>query len=144
MKKLTLLLGVMLMFFASSLKASTADLFTYNEETLTAQMADLNELEKVVKQNEGITLHELNVSNSAVINKINLSSPLDYSKTMFGIENIDWGSFAWGFCCWPVGIFTVLLNDNKDNDAKISYFIGAGVMFVLSVISSASYRVVYL
>lgn len=145
MKKLHFFFAAVLVVFAtSSITAATADLFAYNEQVISAQMADLNELESYVKENEGITLHELNVSKAPIINKINMLSPLDYSKTLFSIENMDWTSFAWGLCCWPVGVFTVLLNDSKDTDAKISYFIGAGIAFVMGTISSITYRTIYI
>ena len=50
-------------------------------------------------------------------------------KTDFSGETnefyVDWNSFAWGFCCCPVGFFTVAVNNNSDSDMKTSYWIGA-------------------
>ena len=127
-------LFVVAVFLCSSLstKASTADFFTYDETALSTQMTDLSQLEAYVKDHSGITLHELTALNLDVVEKIKLSGPLDYSNTLFGFEDINWTSFVWGFCCWPIGIFTVILDKDEDQNSKISYFIGIGTAFILS------------
>lgn len=143
MKKFNFLFVAMFVFFATSLNASTADLFSYNEQAISSQMSDLNELETYVKSHEGITLNEMTVAKVSVLNKFDASSPLDYSHTLFGIEDMDWGAFAWGFCCWPIGIFTVILNKNKDSNSKISYLIGVGTWFALSTVSAVVRNITY-
>ena len=35
---------------------------------------------------------------------------------------MDWASFAWGFCCWPVGFFVVVTNKDKDSNQKKSFW----------------------
>ena len=59
---------------------------------------------------------------------------------MFTIDDMDWGSFAWGFCCCPIGFFVVAINDDKTQEQKTSYWIGVIAGVVLDVISSAAYR----
>jgi hypothetical protein len=34
---------------------------------------------------------------------------------------MNWKAFAWGFCCWPIGIFTVMLKDSSTREDKISF-----------------------
>ena len=71
---------------------------------------------------------------SSDLNNLALSAPLG---TNFSIEDMDWGAFAWGFCCCPIGFFVVAVNSNKDSNQKLSFWIGWGVSVVLSTISSA-------
>ncbi|NOZ47682.1 MAG: hypothetical protein GXO79_13010 [Chlorobi bacterium] len=136
MKKL-ILIGLLTVFILNArIYAGNADLFNYNEAAIEAEFAQLNTLENYVS-NYDVTLNELKANNSFILtelhlNNIEMQNPLDL---MFGFEDIDWGSFAWGFCCWPIGIFTVLLKDEKGSDSKMSYFIGIGTGVVLGLIS---------
>ena len=110
-------------------------------EQITNEIAPLNELEAFVNQNGGISF-------SAILEKEdNILIPLDLvdmeaSSLLapeFRIEDMDWGSFAWGFCCCPIGFFTVAVNSSKSQNEKLSYWIGVGVNTILSVISNTIY-----
>ena len=46
----------------------------------------------------------------------------------------DFEGFAWGFCCCPIGFFVIAINDNKDQDQKVSYWIGVISNTVLSAL----------
>lgn len=39
-------------------------------------------------------------------------------------RDVDWGAFALEFCWWPIGIFTILTNDNKRQESKNSFCVG--------------------
>lgn len=134
-----LLLAVAACFvLASSSYATNADLFKLNEEKINAEFAELNELETYVSMNDNVTIHNIYQENAGLIAGMNLVYGPEgmMGQSGFSMDSFEWGSFAWGFCCFPIGatigIFTVLLNDNKGSDHKTSYLIGAGVGFVLS------------
>jgi hypothetical protein len=137
MKKLLLAIAA-LFVIASSSYATNADLFELNEEKINAEFSELNELEAYVSMNENVTIHNIYQENAGLVNGMNLSYGPEgmMGQNGFSIDTFEWGSFAWGFCCFPIGatigIFTVLLNDNKGSDHKISYFIGAGIGFLFS------------
>jgi len=140
MKKL-ILAFVACFVFASSSYANNADLFELNEEKINAEFTELNELESYVSMNENVTIHNIYQENASLVSGMNLSYGPEgmMARNGFSLDDMQWGSFAWGFCCWPIGIFTVLLNDEKGNNHKISYFIGIGTAVVLSALSSPAY-----
>lgn len=135
-KRLTFLIAVILV--AQSAFASAADLFSYDNDALQTEFAEIQQLEDYVVANGDLSLTEVQATSAEVLEGINFNiletaSPVG---AMFSIEDMDWGSFAWGFCCWPVGFFVVAINNNKTSDQKLSFWIGLGVSVVLSVISN--------
>lgn len=137
MKRLLLAI-VACLVIASSSYATNTDLFELNEEKINAEFAELNELEAFVSMNENVTIHNIYQENAGLIAGTNLSYGPEGMMGQNGLlmNNFEWGSFAWGFCCFPIGaaigVFTVLLNDNKGSDHRTSYLIGAGIGFLLS------------
>lgn len=113
-------------------QASNTDLFQLDEAAMEAQLHELNEVDKILQRNEGFTIED--IQKQDVLAGITLDVN-GMAAPQFGISDMDWGAFAWGFCCWPIGLFTVILNDNKDSDSKISYLIGVGTGVVLGAIS---------
>jgi len=140
MKKLLLAVAACFVL-ASSSYATNADLFELNEEKINAEFTELNELEAYVSMNENVTIHSLYVENAGLVDGMKLSYGPEgmMARNGFTLEDMQWGSFAWGFCCWPIGIFTVLLNDDKGNNHKISYFIGIGTSLLIGALSSPVY-----
>ena len=136
MKKLNLLFAAMFVLFATSLKAKTADIFAYNEQVITAQMSDLNELEKVVKQNEGITLSELKTKHFANLNLngVKESSVLGDLFAMRGGDlPLGIPAFVWGCVLGWVGILIVyLVTEDKEETMKSLYgcLVSGGVYVV--------------
>jgi len=123
---------VILLFTVFSLSASQSSLFSYNADELEAQFQELNELENNIQNS-----HDLNYDNligSGVC--LNNSSTSGIESSSFSIDDMDWGAFAWGFCCCPIGFFVVAINDEKTNDQKLSYWIGVGVNVALNAIST--------
>jgi hypothetical protein len=138
MKKIsTLLLAFAFIFNVS---ASNADLFSYDLSEITTELSYLEVVDSVIAQNQNSTVEEINTQ---IINNNFLSSSFEtnYNSSLALraglIDDMDWGSFAWGFCCWPVGFFVVITNKDKDSNQKKSFWIGLGTSFVLSLISGA-------
>ncbi|MFC2136950.1 hypothetical protein ACFLTE_02130 [Bacteroidota bacterium] len=115
-----------------SLSASQSDLFSYNAEEVETHFQELNELENHILNTNDLNLD--NLIGSAVC--LNSTSTSGIESSSFSIDDMDWGAFAWGFCCCPIGFFVVAINDEKDSDQKLSYWIGVGVSAVLGAISS--------
>tara|TARA_B100000963_G_scaffold241736_1_gene211505 strand:+ start:599 stop:1027 length:429 start_codon:yes stop_codon:yes gene_type:complete len=138
MKKIsTLLLAFAFIFNVS---ASNADLFSYDLSEITTELSDLEVVENVIAQNQNSTVEEINtqITNNNFLSSsfgTNYNSSLALRAGL--IDEMDWGSFAWGFCCWPVGFFVVITNKDKDSNQKKSFWIGLGTSFVLSLISGA-------
>jgi hypothetical protein len=43
---------------------------------------------------------------------------------------MNWKAFFWGFCCWPVGLFTVIFKSDSTREDKISFIIGAAIWWI--------------
>ncbi|NOZ47681.1 MAG: hypothetical protein GXO79_13005 [Chlorobi bacterium] len=126
MKKLSLLLIVFMVSFSINNYAGNADLFKYNDKAINEHFSDLTQLESYVNDTH-YSLNELKNSNPSLLisfqlSNLNVLQPL----TTYQLSGFDLGAFAWGFCCWPVGIFTILLDDDEPKSARISYFMGVG------------------
>jgi hypothetical protein len=120
--------------------ANGSDLFSYDRSALESDFTEIQQLEDYVIANGNLSLAEVQNNSVDVLTGINFeiletASPVG---AMFSIEDLDWGSFAWGFCCWPVGFFVVAINDNKSSDQKLSYWIGLGVSVVLGAVGQVA------
>lgn len=110
-----------------------ADAFAMDETSIQADFADLNQLESYVLA-QGATVAVAAIPANIIPQNFDAHSGLNSPN--FTIDSMDWGSFAWGFCCWPIGFFVVAINSNKSSDEKLSFWIGTGVSVVLSGIST--------
>ena len=54
---------------------------------------------------------------------------------MFDPNDIHWESFAWGFCCFPIGCVVMLANDDTSNEELNSFLLGAGTSTACSCLS---------
>lgn len=108
----------------------SANDFNYDATAFETEMVGLNQLEQDVNMH-GFTLSTVETSDkwSTQI------AGLGLQQASWSIDDMDWGSFAWGFCCFPIGFFVVAINSNKSNDQKLSFWIGTGVGVVFSAIS---------
>lgn len=135
MNKITLIITLFLFSFSFQINASN-NLFDLDYDAVNAELADLTELENYLTENGVVELSELTSTNNAIIEKLNISTDLSLMSPngmAFSFEDIEWSSFIWGFCCWPIGIFTVILNDDKDSNHKISYLLGIGTACLINV-----------
>jgi hypothetical protein len=108
----------------------SADDFSYDAVAFETEMTSLNQLEQEVNLH-GFSLTEVQASDKWS----NELAGLGLQQAGWSIEDMDWGSFAWGFCCFPIGFFVVAINSNKSNDQKLSFWIGAIVSTVTSAIT---------
>jgi hypothetical protein len=132
----TIIIALGFIFKAS---ASNADLFSYDLSEINTELSDLEVVENVIAQNQNSTIDEIN---RKIINNNLLNSSFDTNyksslmvRNAFTIDDMDWGAFGWGFCCWPVGLFVVATNNDKEQSQKKSYWIGCGSAIVLDVIA---------
>lgn len=136
---LFLVLGTSLTSFAS-----TADLFAFNEDAIEAEFSEISAFETFVVENNGMSYADMQATGALSQFSLDFNTFDASAAPMFGFEDVDWTSFLWGFCCFPcgaiIGVFTVLLNDDKDSDSRMSYFIGAGVGFLVSTIGGLGYN----
>jgi len=119
--------------------ASYSAVFLLDEQALDEEFAQLNVLESYVLSHEGVTASAIGTELPASLVPAGFQATNGISNVNFSVDDMDWGSFAWGFCCWPVGLFVVVLNKNKDSDQKLSYFIGIVTGLVLGGISTGVY-----
>jgi len=95
--------------------------FSYDKSALVAEFNQIDLIANFVDETKA-SITEVN--NSTIFKgNIELTNAIAV-KPNLKFEDVDWGSFAWGFCCWPIGIFTVVLNDDKDKDSKHSFLAG--------------------
>jgi hypothetical protein len=138
MRKLISTLFLALVAFSFSAYSSNADLFEYDRQALSTEFAELNELEAYVLYHQDVNLDDLQ-SNPLIgamdFNSMKTASPMG---AMFTIDDMDWGSFLWGFLCCPVGFFVVAMSGDKSSDQKISFWIGVAVSAVLGSIGGGS------
>ena len=128
---------VFILFLNSSLvNLALANEFEYDKNALSTEFSELDKISAYVEENN-ITYTQLSTNPEfkgvALTNVISVKPNLTF-------DEVDWGSFAWGFCCWPVGIFTVLINDNKDKNSKDSFWAGVGT---IAIAGSVSYIGIY-
>ncbi len=127
---------VSLIVFASGASALDLSSFSVESEFETAEFAELESLETSLNENAAQFSFEEILQKSELSNHYQFRSRFASGDSGWSIDDMDWGSFAWGFCCCPIGFFVVAINSNKDSDQKLSYWIGVGINVVLSAISS--------
>lgn len=140
MKKFLTLITLLLFLTSTKLSVANHALFSYDQEKINSELVQLVDLENYISTNENNSAHEI-LSSGNIALTTTLGNP---TGPAFGIEDVEWGSFAWGFCCWPVGIFTVILNDEKDKNHKISYFAGIVTSAIIGAIGRVTYNILYL
>ena len=140
MKKIILLTAVTLFMAATAFGGnSKADLFSYDKKEVQSDFKEINKVEQYVSAHQDATLHD--VQTFYDVNGLNNQS--DEMALLFDLDDMEWGSFAWGFCCWPVGFFVVGINDSKSQDEKTSYWIGTGTVVLLNGITVLATPTVY-
>ncbi len=133
-------LFVILLFFSTCLSsyAGNADKFSYNADELQNEFSDLQSLESMFIGNQNLTIADFEQMDIDWLNRIDLenmkcASPV---QAMFGVDDMEWGAFAWGFCCSPIGFFLVAISDEKSNNEKLSYWIGVVISSLLGSIAA--------
>jgi hypothetical protein len=126
--KLLTIISLMLL----SLNLSATDIFTLDNERLNSEIAEVSALETLLEEYPTINFNELEKNQIFDLNNFDSKK----ANVASGIgSNMQWGYFAWGFCCYPVGIFVLIFSDSQNVDDYQSFVIGAAVSCVLSAIS---------
>ena len=129
MKKLVyslLIMAIPALSFAGSSE------FSYDKDALSTEFSQLDQVATFVDKN--------NVSYAELTNTHVFEGNLELTnhiavKPNFGFDDMDWKAFAWGFCCWPIGIFLYMLpSRDKSSEEKTSFWIGALTGVVLGAI----------
>jgi hypothetical protein len=116
--------------------AGNADLFKVDEQALNNEFSDLSALENYVVANNFVSLNEIETGNLYDLSGLNVNS---MGATSSGNFTFQWEGFLWGFLCCPVGFFVIAINESRDHDQKMSYWIGVAAGVVLSAITSPYY-----
>jgi hypothetical protein len=122
--------------FAITMFANNAQLFSFDQNSLENQFAELSVLENTVLQNPAIDFNNA-MQMSLIANNFFAANHFSSKQKNMVFE---WEGFLWGFLCCPIGFFVVAVNSNKTKDNKTSYWIGVGASVVLSAIT---YKPVY-
>jgi hypothetical protein len=106
--------------------------FSYDKSSL---ISEFSQLDKVADYVDETNVSYTELSNSPVFEgNIELTNAIAV-KPNLKFEDVDWGAFAWGFCCWPIGIFTVILKDDVDKNSKNSFFAGIASATIATTVS---------
>ena len=110
--------------------AGQAELFSYDQNALEVEMADLSSLENFVLENPGVSLSDLVASENELVSGITKTS------AFFGIESMNdkalgIGGFWWGCCLGPLGILVVWLVADDPAETRSS-LIGCVINALLS------------
>ncbi len=106
--------------------AGNASIFSYDADELNTEFSELQVMETMIITNQNLTITDFERMDADWLSYIDLgamkvASPV---QAMFGFNDLDLVSFAWGFCCCPVGFFTIINNENKSSDEKTSFWFG--------------------
>ncbi|MFN5370973.1 MAG: hypothetical protein ACK5B6_05865 [Bacteroidia bacterium] len=105
--------------------AADAALFDVNEQELSTEFAQLNELEQYVNANEGVTFSSMDANNPLLENVSAGNSALGVVSSLaeapLGIP-----SFLWGFCFNVAGVAIVYFVANDSEETRKA-FIGCAV-----------------
>ena len=115
--------------------SANAELFELNEQEISTEFAQLNELEYYVNANEGVTFSAMDETSPLLQNVSSSNSGLgvvsSIAEAPLGIP-----SFLWGFCFNVAGVAVVyFVSDDREETRKA--FIGCAVsggLYVLWVI----------
>ncbi len=120
-----LILWTYLISFAIALPTQAAeDMFAYDEEKVEQSLQELSDLDAYVEAHEGTRLTTIlsqrELKSRFKVNYYAASDALQYDSFNDWINEMDWGSFAWGFCCGPCGVGIVLLSDSTNDQVRSS------------------------
>ncbi len=136
MKKIYVVITFAIFLFTGQIMANSANLFDYDAQALENEFTELSELENYVTENAGVTLTDIQTTQTNLLTNLNLNVESPF-KPMFTIDDMDWGAFAWGFCCGACGVLIVYLQkDKRTNERMVSSLIGWGISVIVGVIAN--------
>lgn len=120
MKRLYILPLVFLFTFSSNLFAGNADLFSYDEDAVSSELADLTELENYVWTNPAATLSSLTEEGNSLLDGLKLFSPFAMGMELEPPLGIP--SFLWGCVFGVVGVALVYFIAEDSDETKKAFF----------------------
>lgn len=126
MRKFITLLSLFGLLFCFA-NASANKAFEFDQQKFENDFQDVNQLEKHVKNNPDMNFNQVQNQNPGLLEGTNIakSASANALAAAFNFpDDMDWGSFAWGFLCWPIGLFTVVFDESESEASRISYLIG--------------------
>lgn len=140
MKKFMLLNFAMLFIAITAFGGnSKAELFDYDKKEVQSEFEEINQVEQFVSTHQDATFQDV----QSFYDANGLNNPSKGMVPLFSIDDMEWGAFAWGFLCCPVGFFVVGINDSKRQDEKTSYWIGVVTSAVIGTIGTLTTPVIY-
>lgn len=119
MKKLNVLLVVGGLLLTNLVFASNGDLFQIDKEKINQEMAQLNELESFVLQNQDITYDDMLEAGNLLVMNLNTES----STMMPGMINTPiLPPFWWGCILGPVGVLLVWILEDDPPQTKSAFW----------------------
>lgn len=120
MKKIILLASFALLIAGSGM-AGQAGLFSYNQEAVELEMADLTSLENFVLANPGVRLSDMIASENELVTDMAHSCAF-YGFDLMNDKALGIGGFLWGCCLGPLGVLVVWLVADDPAETKKSIF----------------------
>jgi len=112
-----LLIGISL-FFAKATFASNSDLFSYDEQKINSELAEVSSLENFLWENQGVTYSELLSVNPVGAKALNFEGN-SFMINGYGDPPLGMPSFLWGFCFGAAGMLVVyLVTEDHDETMK--------------------------
>ena len=125
----TVLITICLAFSIACVNASE---FFYNKKELTEQMSSLNSLEEDVMEGR------ISASTKRLSPIMEEGIALSSTHPSSVIDTMDWGAFAWGFCCCPIGFFVLHIpSGDAEEGVKQGFWVGVVVATILNIVSTA-------
>jgi hypothetical protein len=127
--------------FATAIASEPADVFNYEEENISAEFEQLNNIEDYVNQNGGLTLEELKAQKGSLVEGITLSAD---SAASLAADELPLGipAFWWGCVLTVLGVILVYVLTDQDKEqtkkALLGCLVTAGVYVVFWVVALAT------
>jgi hypothetical protein len=137
MKKILLLPILLLMVFVSRAGSANADLFVINEEEVTAQISELDNLENYVTAHQGATLTDVIKATSEGSANFDVSMLNNFATTYAEGPVAGIPSFLWGCVLGPAGLLVVYLVSDQDKQETRKALYGClanGAAWILYVV----------
>lgn len=98
MKQIKIILAVCLLAITTGSYAAVTNskLFSFDENTISQKFQTLNQLEKFVSENNGISLSEMTRNNNPLVSDIDAKFGPETALHIAGTTEFEWGSFIGG------------------------------------------------
>jgi hypothetical protein len=119
MKKTTILFVLFSLVFSTVSLAGNIDLFDYDKDKISHEMAQLNALESFVLQNGDVSYDDLLLSGNPLVADLNTESAL-MLPGMVATPILP--AFWWGCILGPVGVLIVYILEDDPSQTKSAFW----------------------